>query len=54
MRRLWLLGCALVFCAGCAAGGDKAKWDEFWKDLRGDNMQMRTNFSAVTDSDKEK
>jgi hypothetical protein len=25
---------------GCAAD-DKGKWDEFWKDVRGDNMKMR-------------
>jgi hypothetical protein len=41
MKRLWVLCCALLFVAGCAADGDKGKWDEFWKDLRGDNMQMK-------------
>jgi hypothetical protein len=42
--------CALVFGlvleSGCAADGDKDQWDKVFKDLRGDNMQMRTDPSA--------
>jgi hypothetical protein len=40
---------ALIFlaCLGCASDGDKGQWDEFWKDLRGDNMQMRSDGSAI-------
>jgi hypothetical protein len=38
--------CVLVFVAflgvGCAADSDKGQWDEFWKDVRGDNMKMRS------------
>lgn len=44
MKRLWLLlGAALIGLAGCAADGAKGEWDEFWKDLRGDNMKMRND-----------
>lgn len=51
MRRLWLLGGVLVIGLGCSADGDKGQWDEFWKDLRGDNMQMRSNFSDAMTAD---
>jgi hypothetical protein len=40
MRRLCVLLCALVLAPGCATDG--REWDEFWKDLRGDNMRMRS------------
>jgi hypothetical protein len=40
MKRLCVLFCAVFFCLGCAAE-DQGKWNEFWKDARGDNMQMR-------------
>jgi hypothetical protein len=49
MMRLCLLLCVLPFGLGCASEGTQAQWDEFWKDVRGDNMQMRSNFSG-TDS----
>jgi hypothetical protein len=42
MRRLSVVLCALLACAGCAGDGDKGSWDEVLKDLRGDNMQMRS------------
>jgi hypothetical protein len=44
MKRLCALGCVLVFVfgLGCATEGDNAQWDEAMKDLRGDNMRMRT------------
>jgi hypothetical protein len=49
MKRLCVLRCALIgavaFC-GCASEGHKGQWDDFWKDVRGDNMQMKTDFSA--------
>jgi hypothetical protein len=32
---------ALLFGLGCATDGDKGQWDDFWKDLRGDNMKMK-------------
>jgi hypothetical protein len=45
MKRCRVLLCALLFgLAGCAADGDKGQWNEFWKDLRGDNMKMRNDF----------
>jgi hypothetical protein len=47
MKRLCLLFCALAVCLGCATEGDKGQWDDFWKDVRGDNMQMR-GFSGGT------
>lgn len=46
MKRLCVLLCALlVAAAGCAS--DTGEWDEFWKDLRGDNMKMRSDFSGT-------
>ena len=41
MKRLWWLLGALILCAGCASDGKKSDWDDFWKDLRGDNMEMK-------------
>ncbi len=38
-----------LLCVGCAADADKAQWDEFWKDLRGDNMKMRSDPSGPLD-----
>lgn len=38
MRRLFAFIGALVLLSGCA--GDGHQWDEFWKDLRGENMEM--------------
>jgi hypothetical protein len=45
MMRLRLLGFALFLGlgCGCASDGDKGQWDEFWKDVRGDNMKMSTD-----------
>jgi hypothetical protein len=31
---------ALLVSPGCASDGARAQWDEFWKDVRGDNMEM--------------
>jgi hypothetical protein len=47
MRRLCVLALAVCFGAGCAAEGDRGQWDEFWKDLRGDNMRMRYDRDAL-------
>jgi hypothetical protein len=48
MKRLRVLLCALLLAgAGCASNG---QWDEFWKDLRGDNMKMRNDFSTAQDA----
>lgn len=41
MRRLCALAVVAVLSLGCATEGQKGQWDEFWKDLRGDNMEMR-------------
>jgi hypothetical protein len=46
MKRLWLL-LLLFLLAGCASEGSKGQWDEFWKDLRGDNMKMRNDVSIM-------
>jgi hypothetical protein len=49
MRRLGVVLCALVAAlavSGCASEGRKGQWDEFWKDVRGDNMEMKTDFSS--------
>jgi hypothetical protein len=47
MKRLCVALCALLFVLGCASDGDKGEWDEFWKDLRGDNMKMHSDFSRT-------
>jgi hypothetical protein len=46
--RLGVLFCALLFCLGCSAGGQRGQWDDFWKDLRGDNMKMRSDFGGTS------
>jgi hypothetical protein len=38
------VACVLLLGLGCAS--DKGQWDEFWKDVRGDNMQMQSNLTA--------
>ncbi len=43
MKQLCVLFCALFFIGGCAAD----QWAEFNKDLRGDNMKMKSDFSAL-------
>jgi hypothetical protein len=48
MKYLCVLVSALLFGAGCASDSDRAKWDDALKDLRGDNMQMHSNFSGAT------
>jgi hypothetical protein len=52
MRWRHLLG-LIVLSAGCAADNKQGDWSEVWKDLRGDNMQMRSNFSKMTAADDE-
>ncbi len=45
MARLCLFVCVLAFTlAGCVGDANKAQWDEFCKDLRGDNMKMRSDY----------
>jgi hypothetical protein len=51
MKRGFLLLSIMAFSAGCAADAQKGSWDEALKDLRGDNMQMRSNFSKMTADD---
>jgi hypothetical protein len=49
MKRLGVLLCALFVAlafSGCASDGKKGQWDDFWKDVRGDNMEMKSDFSA--------
>jgi hypothetical protein len=43
MMRVSAFVVVLFIAAGCATEGDKAQWNEFWKDLRGDNMQMQSD-----------
>ncbi len=40
MRRYAVLVLALFLGPGCAAEGEKGTWDDFWKDVRGENTQM--------------
>jgi hypothetical protein len=44
MRRILLvvLFVALVASFGCITADDKRQWQEALKDLRGDNMEMKT------------
>jgi hypothetical protein len=51
MKRFCVLFCALLFCLGCASEENKGMWDDFWKDVRGDNMQMRHGFSSPSGTD---
>jgi hypothetical protein len=47
MRRLCVLAFALLFGLGCATEETKKQWDEAWKDLRGDNMEMKSDGGAI-------
>jgi hypothetical protein len=49
MTRLVVIFCSTLLCLGCAGDSDKAQWNDFWKDLRGDNMQMRGAFSHANE-----
>jgi len=51
MKRFGALGLILVFSLGCATEADNAQWNEALKDLRGDNMRMRTGNWGKSDSD---
>jgi hypothetical protein len=44
MKRLYLLAFVLLLGTGCAG----PEWNDFWKDLRGDNMEMRGFGKAST------
>jgi hypothetical protein len=50
MPRFCVLLCAVFLGLGCASDDDKGQWDAFWKDLRGDNMQMRSGLSGMNNS----
>jgi hypothetical protein len=47
MKRLAVLLCALLFSLGCSSEGGSGQWDDFWKDLRGDNMKMKSDFTQT-------
>ena len=47
MKRLGALLGVLFFLVGCASSGDQGQWDDFWKDVRGDNMKMRSGWSQM-------
>jgi hypothetical protein len=51
MKRLIALGLVLAFTVGCATEADQAQWNEAMKDLRGDNMKMRTGNWGKVDND---
>jgi hypothetical protein len=39
--------CALLFASGCMSADGKGFFDDALKDLRGDNMQMRSDSSLL-------
>ena len=43
MLRISAVVAMLFIAAGCATEGDRAQWNEVWKDLRGDNLQMQSD-----------
>jgi hypothetical protein len=49
MRRLCLL-LALASGPGCVSDAGNSPWDAALKDLRGDNMQMRSGGPGMMDS----
>ena len=51
MLRSCVLISALFLGIGCASEGDKAMWEGAMKDLRGDNMQMRSSFTEMREPD---
>ena len=51
MKRLCAMGFILAFALGCATEADNAQWNEAMKDLRGDNMRMRTANWGKGDND---
>ena len=52
MRRfLLLLGC-LGAGTGCVTPGDKGEWAEAMRDLRGDNMRMRSGPGSQDGADR--
>jgi hypothetical protein len=51
MKRLGALSLFLIFALGCATEADNAQWNEALKDLRGDNMRMRTGNWGKADND---
>jgi hypothetical protein len=51
MKRIAVLGFLLSFLLGCATEADQAQWNEAMKDLRGDNMRMRTDNWGKDNSD---
>lgn len=49
MRRWRVLGFGLALVLGCSSDGQKDQWEEFYKDLRGDNMKMQWDNPATMD-----
>jgi hypothetical protein len=47
MRRLCVLTLALFLGTGCVTDADRKQWQEAWRDLRGDNMEMKSSGSAI-------
>jgi hypothetical protein len=48
MKRLWLLlVCTAFFGLGCGS-----QWDEFWRDLRGDNQKMRSDYPSASGTEE--
>jgi hypothetical protein len=50
MKRILVGSIILVFGIGCATEADQAQWNQAMKDLRGDNMKMRTANWGKADS----
>jgi hypothetical protein len=43
MKRLGVLVLVLVFCGGCMTEETRKQWQEAWRDLNGDNIQMHNS-----------
>jgi hypothetical protein len=41
MRRLCLFVLVLFLGVGCAGMSDPKQWEEFWSEVRGDNMKLK-------------
>jgi hypothetical protein len=46
LKAFYLLLATVALALGCATEEDRRAWEEAMKDARGENMQMRNDFSS--------